>query len=199
MPEGLQLPDGKPVSLDPVADAERDFNRAMAANDPEPAAPPRRQKPADGDPEARPSRGRGRPPKSARAPQAVKKVPSPQTDAERKSGVQGLVQIGAAVCMLLDQRTPDSNIAFRADAITLANASDPIADAVVEVARNNAQFAATIDRITSAGPYAALISVGFSVGLQLASNHGLKAAQMMGAHSPEAIVASVEAPAAEAA
>ena len=182
-------PDGAPVGLDP-ADAEREFARAMAATDPEPAAPPKRSKPADGE---APKAPRGRPPKSARAPQAVKKVPSPQDDAARKAGVQGLAQIGGLFCLMLDSRTPDSNVSFRADAITLANAAEPIADAVVEVAKNNAQFAAVLDKVTAAGPYTALIGVGFQVGAQLARNHGLKQAEMLGARAPEVLLAEVEA------
>jgi hypothetical protein len=188
--EGLSTPDGKPVELTPVAEAEREFNRAMASDVNNDAAPPRRAKPADADPESRPARSRNRPGKNARA---AKPAPKPQSDADRKSGIQGLVQLGAMACLMIDQRTPDTNIAFKADAITLANASDAISDAVVETAKHNAQFAAMVDKITSAGPYAALIGVTFQVGMQLAANHGVKAAQMMGAGSPEAVVASVEA------
>lgn len=193
MPEGLQLPDGKPVDIEPVAEAEREFNRAMAADTNSESAPPKRTKPADADPASRPPRSRQRPGKNARAAsKPAKPAPPPQSDGERQSGVQGLVQIGAAVCMLLDQRTPEKNIAFKADAITLANAADPIASAVVETAKHNQQFAAVVDKITAAGPYAALIGVGFQVGMQLAANHGVKAAQMMGALAPEDLVASVE-------
>lgn len=185
MAEGLQTPEGEKIDIDP-ANVEREFSRAMA--DPEPgenAKPPRRSKPADGD--KRPPR-RGRPSKSERA-RTPKPAPKAQSDAERADGVKGLVQVAAGLCMVADSRTAPDNIAFKADAITLSDSAGPISAACVEVAKNNAQFAAVLDRVTSAGPYAALISVGVQVGAQIAANHGVAAAKVMGAKSPEEVLA----------
>ena len=103
---------------------------------------------------------RGRPPKSDRAriePVKASSVKStPELDKTRRDGVQGLVQIAATVCLVLDQRTPDTNIAFRADAVTLSSNAEAIGNAVAETAHANAQFASVVDKITAAGPYAAL-------------------------------------------
>lgn len=191
MPE-LSTPEGKKLDADPVK-VDREFARAMVAEtDAEIAAPPDRKPPAEGE---RPVRRR--PPKNQRTTGAPPKnatpaKPNPELDKQRSDGIKGIVQISAAVCMGLDSRTPDSNCAFKADAIVLASNADPIADAVVETAKHNAQFAAVVDRITAAGPYAALVGVAMSVGMQLARNHGFKAAEAFGAQAPEAIVAAVE-------
>jgi hypothetical protein len=80
----------------------------------------------------------------------------------------GFAQIGAGACLMMDSRTPDSNIAWRADALTLANTAEPLAAACVEVAKNNASFAAALDKVTKIGPYSALISVGLGIAGQLA-------------------------------
>lgn len=150
--------------------------------------------------EEKPKPRRGRPPKDTRARTTNDKAPakkSPtvaaQTDAERKAGIQGLVQIGAGICMVLDQRTPESDVSFKADGYVLANSSEQIADACVETAKSNPAFGAAIDKVTKAGPYAALVGVMMSVGVQIAANHGVQAAKMMGGHDPKEYVASVEA------
>jgi hypothetical protein len=188
MGEGLQTPGGKPVE---AAEVERDFARAMAADTKDASDLPRKSPDADAAKTA-PKR-RGRPPKAERA-RVISSAPAAatgaQSDAERREGVKGLVQLGAGVCALVGQQT--DSVAFKADAVTLATASDPIAQAVSDTAAKNAQFARVVDKVTQAGPYAALIGVTFGVGVQIARNHGVKAAEMMGAVAPEKLLSEGE-------
>lgn len=204
MPEGLVTLDGKAVDVDAAEQIERDFARAQATAPTDVPAPPR--KPAETATDA-PKPKRGRPPKSEQArvtsaAPAASTAQLAQLDKQRLEGVKGFAQIGAGLCLMLDSRTPDSNLAWRADAVTLANAADPLAAACVEVAKNNASFAAVLDKVTKVGPYGALLSVGLSVAGQLARNHGIQAGEMLGAVAPEKLLASLEddsdAPAASA-
>jgi hypothetical protein len=194
MPE-LKTPDGTPVDLD---QSERAFAVAMAAPSTDVPAPPKMTdaQHAEVDAAKATPKRRGRPPKSDRARMEPGKAnpvkTDPALDKTRREGIQGLVQIGATVCLVLDQRTPDTNIAFKADAVTLASNAEAIGNAVAETAKANDQFASVVDKITAAGPYAALVGVAFSVGGQLARNHGVKAAEMLGASPPEQLIAGLE-------
>jgi hypothetical protein len=189
MPEGLITPDGKPVD---VKEVDREFARAMAADPKDATDLPRKS--AESDKAKTEPKRRARPGRNERARTTSKKAtaPSPQTDAERKAGVEGLVQIGAGVTLLVHQRTHDD--AYMADAITLSNSSEMLSDAVVETAKHNARFAAVVDKVTAAGPYAMLTSAVLSVGAQIAANHKVIAPGLMGAVSREEVLASVQEP-----
>lgn len=195
MAEEILTADGKPVAIDTDA-TEREFARVMSApvTDDEKLAPPKRPVAAAGDAE-KPPRKRGRPAKAEqpRVTSAASKAAqdAPGTDAQRAEGVKGFAQIGAGLCLMADARTPETNIAWRADAVTIANAAEPLAAACVEVARSNAAFAAVLDKVTKVGPYGALISVGLGIGAQLARNHGVVAGEMFGAVAPEKLLASL--------
>jgi hypothetical protein len=95
---------------------------------------------------------------------------------------------------MADARTPDSNIAWRADAVTIANAAEPFASALVDVAKQSPGFAAALDKVTAVGPYGALIAVGLGLAGQLARNHGIVAGEMLGAVAPDVLLASLEEP-----
>ena len=90
-------------------------------------------------------------------------------DGQRASGVKGFAQIGAGIALMFGKATKNS--ACKADAVTIASAADEIADAAVQVAHADPKFAAALDKVCAAGPYAALISVAVSVGTQCARNH----------------------------
>lgn len=196
----LSTADGEEVNVQPVelpedvASGRDTFLRAQASD---PVAddkmrPPRRAPRAETE-EDKPRRGR--PPKDAAA-RTAKAAPKParvQTDAQRKEGVKGLVQVASVLCLAMDQRTPAADVSFRADAYTLAANADAIADAVAETAKQSEGFARALDKITAAGPYAALVGVAFSVGMQLASNHGVTVARTLGAADPRDVVAAFEA------
>ena len=190
MPEGLATLDGKTVDLEA---AERTFAEAMSAPETDIPAPPKmteeQKERIRSEP---PKRTRSRPGKSERARTAKTAPPAPQTDQERSDGIKGLVQLGAGLCLIADQRTPDDDVSFQADAITLANSAEQIAEAVVATCKASDSFAKVVDKVTKAGPYAALVGVMFSVGAQIARNHGVKSAEMMGAVPPEQLIAAMQ-------
>jgi len=107
----------------------------------------------------------------------------------RKAGVQGVVQLAAGACLLAERGTGQK--AFRADAITLASSAEDLGEVLAATADQDERFARVIDRICSAGPYGALIQVAFSVGSQIARNHG---AQIPGTAAPEDLIAMAEVP-----
>jgi hypothetical protein len=190
MPEGLLTPDGVALEIN-AEDIEREFARTMAATPTDVPSPPKKPQ-ADSTEPAKPKRGR--PPKSEqpRVTTAAPSASTPQLDKQRLEGVKGFAQIGAGACLVLDSRTPESNISWRADAVTLANSAEPLAKACVEVAKNNASFASALDRVTKVGPYGALLTVGLGVAGQLVRNHGIIAGEFLGAVPPGQLLASLE-------
>ncbi len=163
---------GVPVPVPDEADARdkanQAFTAAMAASGEDKAPPVRPDRPAP-ESQEKPRRRRGRPPKDEQARTAAKTAVVTLSDDQRAQGVQGLVQIGAGLCLVASKTT--GNQAFRADAIAIASNAEPIASACVETARANPGFASALDKVCAAGPYAALIGVMVGVGSQLARNH----------------------------
>ena len=203
MPESLQTPDGQPVSLPEVDKAESKFFGAMAApsaEEPAHPAPPRIDHEApygrktDGTPRKRPA-GPGRPkadaPRVTSSPPASKSAESAADAASRRTeGVTGLMQLvggGFAVAY-----STTRNTAFLADALAVNDHAPAISAACAEVAANDARFAALIDKLTAAGPYAALIGAVVPLVAQLARNHGVTAAQAMGAVDPDELIATLD-------
>lgn len=190
MAEGVITADGRPLDVDAAKqEAERGFAAAMAAPAGEDKAPPKRAERQDREPPGSEKprvdrKPRGRPPKAAS--EAARAVAALSRD-ERVLGVKGLVQLGAGLCLVGERITKQR--AFRADAITLASSADDLAQAVAGTAEHDPRLAAIVDRICAAGPYAALIQVGFQVGMQLAANHG---APMPGATPPEELIRLAE-------
>lgn len=166
----LETANGRPVEVTPP-DAEatnREFSRVMANDGPDAEqAPPKRQPKPAADPDA-PKPRRGRPPKSEQARTTA--TPGPAlNDGQRAQGVKGLAQLAAGLTLMAAKAT--GNAAFQADAVTIASNAEQIADACVQTAKADAKFAAALDKVCSAGPYAALISVAVGVGSQIARNH----------------------------
>lgn len=204
MPEGLQTASGEVVDLD------HEFALAMATPEPgEPVAPspPRKVtdpdapygRTKDGTPKRAPG---GRPPKSAYDNPRVTKSPLPPADAkqakadpaalrkQRAEGVQGVVQIAAAGTLMLHQRTGKDS--WKADTLTLTTYAEPLGQAVADTCESNSSFAALVDKVTSAGPYAALVSVGIGLGAQLMANHGMGIGRALGAADPADVIAQFE-------
>jgi len=157
---------GKPVEVTGQAEAINDaFRSVMDADDgPAEQAPPKRpEKPAA---DGKPKRGR---PRAEDKSRTTAKASSSLSDADRAAGVQGLAQLGSALVLMAGKAT--GNTAYLADAATIAANAPAIADACVQVAKNDARFAAALDKVCSSGPYAALIGVGVSVGVQCLRNH----------------------------
>lgn len=189
----LETTNGKPVEVGP-AEAEAinvKFRSVMDDDGAVADAPPKRAEKA---PESTP-RKPGRPRKEDRS-RTTAKAASSLTDAERATGVQGLAQIAAMIPLMMAKTT--GNAAFAADAAVIADATPKIADACVQVAKNDARFAAALDRVCSSGPYAALIGVGVSVTLQCLRNHRPGLA-LPGTVHPDEILRSLDVQAAAAA
>lgn len=166
----LETTDGKPVDVAPVdPDAvNAAFNAAMNDDGPDEQAPPRRQPKAQEPAQSKPAKRPGRVPKAEQA-RTTSKASAVLDDGQRASGVKGLVQV-AAGGVLLASKAKKSD-ALRADAVTIASNAEQLADAVVQTAKADAKFAAALDKVLAAGPYAALVSVMVGVGSQIARNH----------------------------
>lgn len=163
----LETPEGKPVDVvDPDA-VNAQFAASMADDGPDEQAPPRRQPKPKAEVEVAKPR-RTRPPKDEKA-RTTAKAGTVLDDGQRAQGVKGLAQIAAGVALMLGKATKKD--AYTADAVTIASSADEIADACVQTAKADARFAAALDKVCSAGPYAALITVGVGVVSQVARNH----------------------------
>jgi hypothetical protein len=185
----LLTQDGQPLDAETV---EQDFAAMMAA-------PPKEQAdklnvpPKDKDEKPKASAPKTRARTTTKASSTTTKTAAPADPAklreQRSDGVAGYVQIAAAGCLVTAQQT--GSVPLAADAVTLANYAKPLGDAVAETAAANPAFAAIVDKITAAGPYAALAGVVIGMGMQLARNHGVKVAEMFGAVAPEKLLAGV--------
>lgn len=164
----LQTPEGEQVELD-RAQINADFDTAMNSDGPLPPTPPRKQRtPAQADDTA-PRAKRTRQTRDDKPRTTARPAAAALTDDERHQGAQGIAQITAGVAMIAAKAT--GNMAFAADAVTIANHGDALADACVETARHSPAFAAALDKVCAAGPYAAMIGVGVAIVSQLARNH----------------------------
>jgi hypothetical protein len=183
MPEGVSTEDGRPLHLDP-AEGERAFAAAMAAppgGGEDKTAPPKRDaKPQRDAPRGRPRVAKG----GAKAAPPRQALPPAPSHSEVVTGVKGIIQIPAAVCLMLSQRAADP-VPLKADAITLASSADELAEAVAATCDADERFARIVAKVITAGPYAALAGAVISVGTQVARNHG---APMPGTTDPAELV-----------
>lgn len=198
--ETLTTADGKPVDLPSLEEQERQFHASMAVpepDEPQAPAPPRVDseapfgRKADGTPRQNPP-GPGRGKKGVtQKPSSQSKTKTETADAatqRRVDGVKGIMQLGAGVCMMVSTRGGD---AFKADAVVLAQNAEPMAQACAQVAAENAQFAAILDKVTEAGPYAALLTVTVPMAMQIARNHGVN---LPSTQDPAELIAALESP-----
>lgn len=165
----LETADGKPVDVTPVdaAAVNAKFNQVMSGDGPDPGALPKRavRGPATDD---------GAKPRTARAPKAEKsrttKAPAAALSRDKRvEGLQGIGQVVAGIFALGGKAT--GSTALLADSLTIVENAEPAAEAVADMCDVDAKFAATIDKICSAGPWSALITVGVAVGTQMFRNH----------------------------
>ena len=176
------------VDGDKLQDAKQKFAQVIATPVETTDAPPKIE---PKEPETVVKRTRTR--KTTATPKADDKKTEPNADelyAKRSEGIAGLFQMAAAGCLIASQKS--DSVPLKADAITLANAAPIMGDAVAKTAAENAEFAKIVDKITAAGPYAALITASLSLGAQLARNHGMKMGEMFGAVPPEQVLASLQ-------
>ena len=103
---------------------------------------------------------RKNPPKGVSAPRA-KSGYKAKTKTDYRPGFLGLAQMGAFVAGFFNPH----------DAIAVTDHAPNLAEAVQVTADNDPKFAAAMDRILSAGPYAALISAAVPMVMQILHNH----------------------------
>jgi hypothetical protein len=104
---------------------------------------------------------RKNPPKGVAAPRAKSGGYKSKSKTDYRPGFLGLAQMGAFVASFFSPL----------DAVAVTDHAPRIADAVQVTADNDPKFAAAMDRILSAGPYAALISATIPMVVQILHNH----------------------------
>jgi hypothetical protein len=128
------------------------------------------------------------PPK--RTPQG-KPQPAPSAQDKlsgRAEAVSGVFQLAAAGCLMTKQF---------ADAEAISQHEQDISIEVAKLADGNEKIANLIDKLSTVGPYAGLLTAIMPLAMQLAANHGRVLPGVMGTVSPEALAAKVQADMAE--
>jgi hypothetical protein len=135
--------------------------------------------------EIKDARAEDKPKPKPRAPSSTR-IRQPRPDPEpqpmnRSQAIQGLF---GAIALPLAVVQP-------ADAAAIALHSEPIGDAVAETAANDPRFAALVDRLVHAGPYAALLGAVAPLVLQLMANHGYAPIGLLGTMSKDDLMGAV--------
>jgi hypothetical protein len=114
-----------------------------------------------------------------RSPQPRKTPGRSKARTDYRAGIEGLGQMAAFA------------ISFKApaDAAAVAYHTPPIAKAVADLANEKPEVAAVLDRLLSAGPYAALLTAVTPLVIQLLVNHKVAPAGIMGSVTPEEMLA----------
>lgn len=166
MAERLETADGTALQVDPVAEANEQFNAAMAApepTDPEPPAPPRRDPEApygrtkDGKPKKGPG---GRPPKDkTEQPRMQKPRSAPRKD--YRQPLADVVRLGWGALA----------VASPADAAALSLHGPRMVEAWNDLAQENAAVARGIEWLTTGSAYGAVVMATVPMVLQVMVNH----------------------------
>lgn len=123
----------------------------------------------------------------APAPKRAARVPQSVKHAEAVAGMMNLLSVPL---MGLGR----VNESFLADALTLQMNAEPMGDAVAEVAKINPAVGDWLEKGAPAAPYILLGTVVFSLGAQLAVNHGVRLGPLgNGTHPKAAMVAEAKA------
>lgn len=125
-------------------------------------------------------------PKARNTP-AGRPRPAPSADVilrGRAEAVYGIFQLGSAVCLMTKQM---------ADAAALTEHGENVSLECAKLAETDERFANVIDKLTSVGPYAGLLTAVMPLAMQLAVNHKRIEAGVMGTVSPDALAAKVKA------
>ena len=135
---------------------------------------------------APPKRKASAPPKRKAPPAARKRPPGP----DYAGAVMDVARGPLLGLTLAGMRVP----ALMADAVAIEQHLPPIAEELGKLADSRPEVAAMLDRLTAAGPYAALLGALVPLGLQLAANHGLLRPGMFGTVPPDALIAQMVPP-----
>ena len=130
----------------------------------------------------------GRPRKTGgSAPRRKSAARKPRSSAQPRSyveGVAGLLQMAAFGLQMAGRTRP----VFSADAAAIALHGEGVAIAVDDLAQENPEIAAVLDRFLKAGPYGALLTAVAPMAFQLLANRGVLAPGMMGTVDPGHLV-----------
>lgn len=183
------------ADVQPLADAEVD---AALSDTPDAEAPYGRK--ADGTPKRRP----GRPPKAPEAaPGAASSSAPPKTTKRRTASPSPRPKAGTAesyakavgdllslpVGILGALGAARESPVLVADAAVIDMHGPAFAAAVGDLAMEMPPVAAILDRLTAAGPYAALLTAVAPIVLQLGANHGMIPVGILGTQQPAAVTA----------
>ena len=141
-------PDGTPWKMSPEQRAE--MGRRLAEG---------RQRAASSGGRKRPSRG-GRSAPATRKPA----TPPPPSYATMAAGI---LQIPAMVLGIASRWWPTLGL----DALAISYHTPPISQAIGQICEEDARWAMVIEKVGSAGPYAALALPLMQLGMQIAANH----------------------------
>lgn len=144
----------------------------------------------DADPEApygrfKNGKPRKNPPKGVSGPKAKAGNYKAKTKTDYRPGFLGIAQLGAFVASFVSPL----------DAVAVTDHAPRIAEAVQVTADNDPKFAAAMDKLLSAGPYAALISATVPMVVQMLGNHGKVPPEVvkgMGGRSRDEVIAELQ-------
>ena len=165
----------------PTADTDAPYGRTAGGR---PRAKPGRKAKASAAPGAVPRRT------SSRARTGPRAASRENVAARYSDGCLRLLRTLVAPLMVVGQRNP----AVAADAATLAQTGPALAEAVGQLAAEEARVAAALDRLMSVGPYGEVGTVLLTIAAQLAYNHGALPPAMgagMGLQDPAVLAAGV--------
>lgn len=114
----------------------------------------------------------GKRPAAVKAPgrtsSSTSKAKSGRTD--YRAGIEGLAQLVSFGVATFGRVT--NKPAFALDSLAIGLYAPGVAEAVDELAQQQAWLAAALDKALAVGPYGALLGVGIPLAMQLAANHG---------------------------
>lgn len=129
-------------------------------------------------------KGSKTPTRSAPATSSARKPP-PGPD--YRAGIRGILQMVAAPLAVAGMRKPELAL----DAATITLHADSVAEGMAEAALEIPQLQAILDRVMTVGPWGAAVAPILALGAQLAANHGVIPAGVMGTLTKDELLAAM--------
>lgn len=119
-------------------------------------------------------------------PPARKPTPNTRRPAgpDYDAAVRSMLQPVALVLAMAGMRNPT----LAADSVAVSSATPGLAAALAQLAAERPEVAAALDRLMRVGPYSALVAALVPLALQLATNHRIIPAGLLGTVTPEELV-----------
>lgn len=188
------LIDGKPASLDDI-DIEKKFNAVKDAPAQDIPAPRRLTPEQREEVRARPRKTRTASKSTRTKTRAPARVSTPAVDQERAESVAETMNLVAAGAMMgyaaNKDKNPELATAFAADAVVFSSQADAFGTACANLAKHSPGFAKMVDGGGKAGPWFAFGTAVYTIGAQIAANHGLIPGGLLGTSKPEDLAAIV--------